>query len=236
MCDLCLFNMVDSSHRWLPLLALLLCLKLPTCFPFCGPVRHRNFQRTSLVAQRSIPENYWKVLGVEPGSSVKEVKKIYRQRAKKEHPDVNKSPMHWNVGVCCRMPMESWLIRCIVKNGKRSKRRKLKELRNEFATAIPPTEGGQSHPHLRRPASKGKHKNGLQVVGIISVILCKKLRSFSPDLPMEMQMQVMLFESRKLLKKNFTNSKKNWRNCGRMKPNIWSLLNSSNAVVRRKKN
>lgn len=84
--------MVDSSHRWLPLLALLLCLKLPTCFPFCGPVRHRNFQRTSLVAQRSIPENYWKVLGVEPGSSVKEVKKIYRQRAKKEHPDVNKSP------------------------------------------------------------------------------------------------------------------------------------------------
>ena len=84
--------MVDSSHRWLPLLALLLCLKLPTCFPFCGPVRHRNFQRTSLVAKRSFPENYWKVLGVEPGSSVKEVKKVYRQRAKKEHPDVNKSP------------------------------------------------------------------------------------------------------------------------------------------------
>eukprot|EP00434_Breviolum_minutum_P008087 symbB.v1.2.007130.t3/scaffold435.1/size205859/5 len=84
--------MVDSSHRWLPLLALLLCLKLPTFFPFCGP-SHRNFPRTvRLVAQRSFPENYWKVLGVEPGSSVKEVKKVYRQRAKKEHPDVNKSP------------------------------------------------------------------------------------------------------------------------------------------------
>lgn len=82
--------MVDSSYRWLPLLALLLCLKLPTFFPFCGP-SHRNFQRTRLVAKRST-ENYWKVLGVEPGSSVKEVKKIYRQRAKKEHPDVNKSP------------------------------------------------------------------------------------------------------------------------------------------------
>ena len=85
-------DMVDSSHRWLPLLALLLCLKLPTFFPFCGP-SHRNFPRTvRLVAQRSFPENYWKVLGVEPGSSVKEVKKVYRQRAKKEHPDVNKSP------------------------------------------------------------------------------------------------------------------------------------------------
>lgn len=85
--------MVDSSHRWLPLLALLLLLKLPTFFSFCGPVRHRNFPRTvRLVAKRSFPENYWKVLGVEPGSSVKEVKKVYRQRAKKEHPDVNKSP------------------------------------------------------------------------------------------------------------------------------------------------
>ena len=85
--------MVNSSHRWLPLLALLLCLELPAFFPFCGPGRHGNFQRVpKLVAKRSHTENYWKVLGVEPGSSVKEVKKIYRQRAKKEHPDVNKSP------------------------------------------------------------------------------------------------------------------------------------------------
>ena len=29
---------------------------------------------------------------MEPGTSVKEVKRVYRQRAKKEHPDVNKSP------------------------------------------------------------------------------------------------------------------------------------------------
>ena len=36
--------------------------------------------------------DYWRVLGVEPGSSIKEVKRVYRQRAKKEHPDVNKSP------------------------------------------------------------------------------------------------------------------------------------------------
>eukprot|EP00438_Fugacium_kawagutii_P019599 Skav232772 [mRNA] locus=scaffold614:63668:64468:- [translate_table: standard] len=37
-------------------------------------------------------EDYWKVLGVEPGTTVKEVKRVYRQRAKKEHPDVDKSP------------------------------------------------------------------------------------------------------------------------------------------------
>eukprot|EP00435_Cladocopium_sp_Y103_P023056 s699_g5.t1 len=43
------------------------------------------------VWRRSSETDYWRVLGVEPGTSVKEVKRVYRQRAKKEHPDVNKS-------------------------------------------------------------------------------------------------------------------------------------------------
>eukprot|EP00439_Symbiodinium_sp_Y106_P062796 s2313_g9.t1 len=41
---------------------------------------------------RASPEDYWKVLGVPSGTSVKEVKRAYRRRAKEEHPDVNKSP------------------------------------------------------------------------------------------------------------------------------------------------
>ena len=47
-------------------------------------------QRDPQVWRRST--DYWRVLGVEPGTSIKEVKRVYRQRAKKEHPDVNKSP------------------------------------------------------------------------------------------------------------------------------------------------
>lgn len=41
---------------------------------------------------RRVETDYWRVLGVEPGTTVKEVKRVYRQRAKKEHPDVDKSP------------------------------------------------------------------------------------------------------------------------------------------------
>ena len=37
-------------------------------------------------------EDYWKVLGVPAGTEIKEVKRVYRRRAKEEHPDVNKSP------------------------------------------------------------------------------------------------------------------------------------------------
>eukprot|EP00929_Paragymnodinium_shiwhaense_P083531 TRINITY_DN44566_c0_g2_i1.p1 TRINITY_DN44566_c0_g2~~TRINITY_DN44566_c0_g2_i1.p1 ORF type:complete len:463 (-),score=139.80 TRINITY_DN44566_c0_g2_i1:390-1778(-) len=41
----------------------------------------------------------WKVLGVQPGASMSEIKRAYRRRALKEHPDVNKAPdakERWN--------------------------------------------------------------------------------------------------------------------------------------------
>lgn len=56
---------------------------------FCGLPAN---ERCPHVLRRADADDYWSVLGVEPGTSVKEVKRVYRQRAKKEHPDVNKSP------------------------------------------------------------------------------------------------------------------------------------------------
>lgn len=37
-------------------------------------------------------EDPWKVLGVEQGASMQEIKRAYRRRALKDHPDVNKAP------------------------------------------------------------------------------------------------------------------------------------------------
>ena len=76
------------SHRWA---AGILCLVLGIT-AFCGiPQR---LERRSRVLRRADSDrtDYWSLLGVEPGASVKEVKRVFRQRAKKEHPDVNKSP------------------------------------------------------------------------------------------------------------------------------------------------
>lgn len=36
--------------------------------------------------------NYYTVLGIGPGSSLSEIKKAYRRKAKEYHPDINKSP------------------------------------------------------------------------------------------------------------------------------------------------
>lgn len=57
---------------------------------FTAPLRPRGLRLRSIC--RASPEDYWKVLGVPSGTSVKEVKRVYRRRAKEEHPDVNKSP------------------------------------------------------------------------------------------------------------------------------------------------
>lgn len=48
--------------------------------------------RPSRVRLRAFSGDPWKVLGVEPGASPVEIKRAYRRRALKEHPDVNKSP------------------------------------------------------------------------------------------------------------------------------------------------
>lgn len=62
---------------------------LLTGHSLCSQRRIRIGRRTRICRR---VENYWRVLGVEPGTTVKEVKRVYRQRAKKEHPDVDKSP------------------------------------------------------------------------------------------------------------------------------------------------
>ncbi|CAE8600463.1 unnamed protein product, partial [Polarella glacialis] len=63
--------------------------------PFSGQSEaHQRWHRrgVSCRARTDPEEDLWTVLGVEPGSSLTEVKRVYRKRAKTEHPDVNKDP------------------------------------------------------------------------------------------------------------------------------------------------
>ena len=57
-----------------------------------APARPTRAAARQVRVRRRAEEDFWKVLGVPPGTSVKEVKRAYRRRAKEEHPDVDKSP------------------------------------------------------------------------------------------------------------------------------------------------
>jgi len=60
-------------------------------FAFVGA--HQQQTKTSLVLRRAGSDaNPWHVLGVSSGASDAEIKKAYRRRALKEHPDVSKAP------------------------------------------------------------------------------------------------------------------------------------------------
>ena len=99
---LCQSNMAHTClPRWLAVGTLIALVKIQGEVVFVpskdskGRLSHFAFgrcrrPRDPQVWRRST--DYWRVLGVEPGTSIKEVKRVYRQRAKKEHPDVNKSP------------------------------------------------------------------------------------------------------------------------------------------------